>query len=140
MTSYGNFDSLNLSVWDKQMIESAFQAVSSVEGGWEFLKTYEPGEGGFMFSSPPPKMKEINDAVNKRYEGHSGASYGGTMRVIQYIAQKGWDAYVKEQVMEEKRKEFLALPSNMTLEQQVKAIEKFKDVPMTYSEMRARFG
>ena len=96
MTSYGNFDSLNLSVWDRQMIESAFQAVSSVEGGWEFLKTYEPGEGGFMFSNPPPKMKEINDAVSKGYEGHSGASYGGTMRVIQYIAQKGWDAYVEK--------------------------------------------
>lgn len=151
MTSRGDFDSLNLSTWDRQMIESAFQAVESVPGGWEFLKTYNPGEGGFMFSNPPPKMKEINDAVIKGYEGHSGASYGGTMRVLEFIAKQGWDAYVKQQndhhayiekekAMQEKRKQFLELPTNMTLEEQVKALEEFKDVPMTYSEIRERFG
>ncbi len=96
----GNFAGLNLPKWDREMIESGFQAVSSVEGGWEFLSTYDPGQGGFMFSSPPPKMNEINDAVNRLYGGHSGASYGCTMRVLQYIAKRGWDVYAEEVLLE----------------------------------------
>jgi hypothetical protein len=92
----GNFNGLNLPDWDREMIESAFQAVTSVEGGWDYLKSYDPGQGGFMFSTPPPKMKEIDDAVNAGYGGHSGASYGMTMRVIQYIAKYGWDLYAEE--------------------------------------------
>lgn len=92
----GNFNGLNLPDWDREMIESAFKAVDSVDGGWAFLSSYDPGEGGFMFSTPPPTMKEIDDAVNKSYGGHSGASYGITMRVIQYIAKYGWDIYADE--------------------------------------------
>ena len=81
--------------WDRGMMESAFQAVNSVEGGWDFLKTYEPGEGGFMFGKHPPKMNEIDSAIMERYGGHSGGSYGQTIRTIQYIAQNGWDTYVR---------------------------------------------
>jgi hypothetical protein len=92
----GNFAGLNLPDWDREMIESAFKAVDSVEGGWTFLSTYDPGEGGFMFASRPSKMTEIDDAVNNLYGGHSGASYGMTMRVIQYIARHGWDIYADE--------------------------------------------
>jgi hypothetical protein len=92
----GNFNGLNLPDWDRDMIDSAFKAVESVEGGWAYLSSYEPGTGGFMLSTPPPKMKEIDDAVIKGYGGHSGASYGMTMRVIQYIAKYGWDLYADE--------------------------------------------
>jgi hypothetical protein len=42
--AFGNFDGLNLPQWDREMIESGFQAVESVEGGWEFLRTYTPPE------------------------------------------------------------------------------------------------
>ena len=38
------------------------------------------------------------------------------------------------------REEFLALPTNMTLAEQWKALERHKNTPMTYSEMRDRFG
>jgi hypothetical protein len=146
--AFGDFNALNLPKSTRDMVESGFQAVSAVEGGWDFLKTYEPGEGGFMFSTPPPKMKEINNEIMKRYGGHSGGSYGSTMRVLELIAKKGWDTYVegtkkqniKNETMTEKRERFLALPKNMTLEEQMKAIEEFKDVPMTYSELRERFG
>jgi hypothetical protein len=92
----GTFDALKLDDWDREMISSGFEAVESVPGGWEFLSTYEPGEGGFMFSSPPPKMKEINTAIDKFYGGHSGGSYGCTMRILQFIAKNGWDAYVEQ--------------------------------------------
>ena len=39
-------------------IEDAYKAVSSVDGGWEFLKTFTPEEKrGFMFSSHPMLSK-----------------------------------------------------------------------------------
>lgn len=182
----GNFDALNLPTWDREMIESAFKAVNSVPGAWDFLSTYEPGDGGFMFSRPPPKMEEINDAVNTFYGGHSGASYGCTMRVIQYIAKQGWDTWAQEALdkygpppptlspepkkalvetltdfnnfldaispstkdckpdptltAEQKREKFLALPTDMSLDEQAKAMRELRDVPMSYMEMRMRFG
>ena len=77
------------------MLKSAYDAVCSVDGGWRFLKDYVPeANKGFMFSTPPPKLQEINNAITDRYDGHSGASYGATMRQMQLIAKKGWDAYV----------------------------------------------
>ena len=152
--SFGDFDSLNLPTWDREMIQSGVDAVNSVEGGWDFLRTYEPPKDqGFMFSLPLGTRLEIDEAIAKRYGGHSGSSYGCTMRVLEFIAKEGWDAYAmtilkkygpplakKEETVEEKRKRFLALPHDMSLEDQCKAVAEFKDVPMTYSEMRERFG
>lgn len=180
---FGDFRSLNLPQMDREIIESGFQAVNSVDGGWSTLKRPDvPGtrpcgycgeikerrpscricdgagivECSFMFDaehhSDPlvaETIKQINAAVSNAYGGHSGASYGYTMRVLERIAKDGWDAYANKilqkygppppETMEEKRKRFLALPTNMTLAEQAKAIEEFKDVPMTYAELRARF-
>jgi hypothetical protein len=171
---YGNFDGLNLPTWDKQMIQSGFEAVESVEGGWDFLRSYTPPENqGFMFSSSTGKRQEIDDAISKRYPGHSGASYGCTMRVLESIAKRGWNTYAKDMLdmhgappgkieftqfldsispstkhckpdttltPEQKREKFLALPTNMSLDEQAKALRELGDVPMSYSEMRSRFG
>jgi hypothetical protein len=41
---------------------------------------------------------------------------------------------------EMKRQKFIALPKDMTLQEQAKALEEHKDTPMTYAEMRERFG
>lgn len=157
------------------MIRSAFEAVESVEGGWDFLRSYSPpADQGFMFTLPTGKLLDISTAVENRYPGHSGASYGCTMRVIEYIAKNGWDTYAKEMLdkygtppppmptfneflnmispstkdckpdttltPEQKREKFLALPTNMSLDEQAKALRELGDVPMTYSEMRSRFG
>jgi hypothetical protein len=173
---FGNFDGLNLPKWDREMIQSGFEAVESVEGGWEFLRTYEPPKDqGFMFSLPTGKRVEIDDAIANRYPGHSGGSYGTTMRILEYIAKHGWEAYAKKMLQEygppqnppgatftqfldtispstknckpnpdltpeQKREKFLALPTNMTLDEQAKALRELGDVPMSYAEMRARFG
>ncbi len=93
----GNFNALNLPSLDREMLDLGYQAISSVEGGWDFLKTYEPPiYEGFMFiSNPPSKLKQIEEAILEKYGGHSGASYGYTLRNLQYIAQVGWDAYSK---------------------------------------------
>jgi hypothetical protein len=98
-TITNNFPAAGTFDWMKdrhsaQMVESAYRAVSSVEG-WEFMKTYVPEAGkGFMFSTPPPRMQQINDKIYELYDGHSGSSYGWTMRQIEDIAKKGWEAWV----------------------------------------------
>jgi hypothetical protein len=175
--AYGNFDALNLPQWDKEMIRSGFEAVESVEGGWEFLRTYTPpADQGFMFSLPTGKRLDIDNAVSNRYPGHSGASYGCTMRVLETIAKEGWETYAKRMLdkygppppssskteltqfldlispstkdckpdttltPEQKREKFLALPTDMSLDEQAKALRELGDVPMTYYEMRSRFG
>ena len=38
------------------------------------------------------------------------------------------------------RRKFLELPKDMSLQDQYKALEEHKNTPMTYSEMRERFG
>lgn len=38
------------------------------------------------------------------------------------------------------RLKFLALPTDMSLADQIKALQEHKNTPMTYSEMRERFG
>ena len=91
----GDFTSLNIDSHDMEMLVSAFNAISSVEGGWEFLKSYSPPEGeGFMFVRNPPEILDaINTAISDAYGGHSGSSYGWTMRQMESIAKKGWDAW-----------------------------------------------
>jgi hypothetical protein len=59
------------------------------------MKTYVPEAGkGFMFSNPPPKLQHINNKIHELYDGHSGGSYGWTMRQIEDIAKNGWEAWV----------------------------------------------
>lgn len=50
-----------------------------------FLKSFNPGNGGFMLTNNPEAI-EISNEVNRAYGGHSWASYGMTMRVMQRIA------------------------------------------------------
>lgn len=97
MSTSGDFDSIvSLDAMSKDMLKSAYAAVSSVEGGWDFLASYSPPENqGFMFVNPaPPMLQKIEDAILEAEGGHSGSSYGWTMRQIEYIAKKGWDAFV----------------------------------------------
>lgn len=62
---------------------------------WEWMKTYSPPEAtGFMFGRHPNLEKILNTMA---YSGHSGASYGWTMRIMEDIAKHGWEAH-KNQV------------------------------------------
>ena len=92
--SHGDFSFIKCE-HSRKMLESAHDAINSVDNGWQFLKDYIPeANKGFMFSTPPDKLKEINKAISDRYDGHSGSSYGWTMRHMESIAKKGWDDYV----------------------------------------------
>jgi hypothetical protein len=66
------------------MVKDAYEATEKAEA-WDYLKRFEPDQG-FMFSSDAT-VNKIN--ANMKYDGHSGGSYGWTMRQIQYIAQNG---------------------------------------------------
>jgi hypothetical protein len=94
----GDFTTLKIDDMEKEMLESAFNAISSVEGGWEFLKDYSPPENeGFMFVRSRPSMLEaIEVALVNAYGGHSGSSYGWTMRNMEAIAKKGWDSWASK--------------------------------------------
>lgn len=78
----------------RKMIANGYQAISQLEM-WSWLRNYEPEDGrGFMYSSSPnldiivQKMDSLPNSV-----GHSGSSFGFTMRALHYIAKNGIDAY-----------------------------------------------
>lgn len=75
----------------RRYVEDAYQAVDKTET-WNLMKE-EPAEG-FMFTNDP-RYNVIHDHMQLLNE-HSGSSYAIMMRHIQFIAQKGWDAYVAE--------------------------------------------
>jgi len=62
-----------------------------------------------------------------------------TANVIR-ILSKRLDELESRVAQLEKREKFLQLPKDMSLQEQAKALVEHKDTPMTYQEMRERFG
>ena len=68
-----------------QMVKDSIMELTEQDYG--FIRVYEPEEGrGFMFDDNP-RMNDIGKRVLQGYDGHSGGSYGWTMRVIQYLVR-----------------------------------------------------
>jgi len=74
----------NYPEYQREMFESAYGVINRLEH-WEFLKTFEPGDGGFMFSNDET-VRKLTQEVDKEYGGHSGSSMTLTMRMMQRIA------------------------------------------------------
>jgi hypothetical protein len=74
----------------RTMFKTAYDAITLAEG-WSFMKTFNTES--FMFGKTPPQLEQINKNIHKLYPGHSGGSYGYTMREMEFIAKNGWDAY-----------------------------------------------
>ena len=72
------------------ILKDMYDAVTESEN-WDNLKRFVPGDGGFMYCNKPEWFSRIDQAV--KYDGHSGASHGWTMRCIDYIAKHGWDNF-----------------------------------------------
>lgn len=88
----GNFESLSLHAHDKIMLKDAYDVITQLEL-WDWLKSVDVENTGFMFS----RLAEVENISNHlTYQGHSGASFGMTMRTMQQIARDGWDSYEKK--------------------------------------------
>ena len=74
----------------KEMLQNAWTAINQLDL-WEYMK--RPTDS-YMMSSDP----EINIITKKMeelgYNGHSGCSFGWTMRQMQHIAQHGEDDFM----------------------------------------------
>ena len=71
--------------YEKLMLDTAYQAITSLEL-WEYMS--QPNEG-YMLSSDKELGLIMNEIVKLGYDGHSGGSFGCTMRDMQYIATHG---------------------------------------------------
>jgi len=92
MTSVGNgqFEFINEN--ERIMYTTAHSAISQLEL-WDFMaKDIE----SYMFSSNPKVGKIYEKIEELGYKGHSGASFGCTMRDMQSIAQNGYDKFREE--------------------------------------------
>jgi len=79
----------------RHYLKSAHNAVSKCEL-WNWMQKFEPEEGrGFMFSTGVPELERLNEEIFKDpvSNGHSGGSYGMTMRCMQSIAKNGYKAF-----------------------------------------------
>jgi len=87
---------------EKRMLQTAYQAINILEL-WNYMKE-DPGGNGFVFSGDIRVRKIYNKIEELGYQGHSGSSFGCTLRDMQIIAQKGEKEYRKIYLLGLKRK------------------------------------
>jgi nanoRNase/pAp phosphatase (c-di-AMP/oligoRNAs hydrolase) len=79
-------------IWTREMLINAWQAITTTEL-WDFVKE---DIDSFMFSSDPRVTRIYNKMEELGYGGHSGASFGCTMRNMQYLAEHGEEKFKTE--------------------------------------------
>ncbi len=77
----------------REMMKNAYDAITMADG-WDFMKNFN--DESFMFSSNPLVRTISANMEFLGYTGHSGASFGWTMRTMEYLAKKGKDAFIKK--------------------------------------------
>ena len=71
-------------------IIDALAAIHNTNGAVDYLRSSNPkSDNGYMYSDHPI----INELETKMDKGHSGASFGITMRYAAYIIQYGYDKF-----------------------------------------------
>jgi hypothetical protein len=85
-----DYISLGYSQSEKEMLEDAYEAIEKTNM-WEYMKK-EP-VGGYTFTDDE-ELRLINR--NLEYQGHSGFSFGWTMRTMQQIARLGEEKFIEE--------------------------------------------
>lgn len=84
--------------YEVQMIQDAYDTIKRLNL-WDWFREFEPHPNeGFMFTSEM-NIAMIGNEMN--YTGHSGASFGLTMRVVHDIARRGWEDH-KKRVIEKR--------------------------------------
>lgn len=92
--------------FEATMLKDAYQAITACDL-WDWMRVFRPKDGeGFMFANHP-NLDRINEAM--KYGGHSGASYGWTMRQMESLAKIGWDEH-KRIVLRKRDEQLCAAP------------------------------
>jgi nanoRNase/pAp phosphatase (c-di-AMP/oligoRNAs hydrolase) len=86
-------------VWMREMLVNAWQAITITET-WDFVRE---DTDSFMFSRDPRIEIITNKMVELGYGGHSGASFGCTMRNMQFIAKYGEEKFKQEILSNQKK-------------------------------------
>ena len=73
----------------REMLINAWKAITNTES-WDFVKQ---DIDTFMFSSDPRIDIIGNKMIELGYGGHSGSSFGWTMRTMQFIANHGEERF-----------------------------------------------
>ena len=84
----------NYNIYDTNnriMLKNAHQAITNAEG-WDWIRNFQ-GQS-FMFSNDEMIGKISKNMVALGYDGHSGGSYGWTMRWMEYLAKNGKEAFL----------------------------------------------
>ena len=84
--NYNIYDSNN-----RIMLKNAHQAITNAEA-WDWMKNFQ-GQS-FMFSNDAMIGKISKNMVALGYDGHSGGSYGWTMRCMEHLAKNGKKAFL----------------------------------------------
>jgi hypothetical protein len=74
------------------MLSTAFNAVTQLEL-WDFIREFSNNNTSFTFSDDIRVSQIYNKIEELGYYGHSGASFGYTLREIEYIAINGLEDY-----------------------------------------------
>ena len=90
MLSTYDFASIGYSERDSEMLSNGAAAVTAAEA-WDWMANFN--EESFMFSQDP-MIQRITDKMGDYAGHHSGASFGMTMRVMEYIAKHGWENFM----------------------------------------------
>ena len=84
--NYNIYDSNN-----RIMLKNAHWAITMAEG-WDCIRNFN--DQSFMFSKDEMIGKINKNMVSLGYDGHSGGSYGWTMRCMEYLAKNGKEAFL----------------------------------------------
>jgi hypothetical protein len=81
---------------DRAYCMNAHKAITVTEN-WEYLRIFVPESNkGFMFSkSNELEQIELEMRKDPISQNHSGASYAIIMRIMEFIAKKGYEEYKK---------------------------------------------
>lgn len=75
------------------MLKNAHQAITLTEQ-WGFMRTFS--DPSFMFSNSPTLSTITNKMSQLGYDGHSGCSFGWTMRQMEFLAKNGKQAFLQQ--------------------------------------------
>ena len=86
-----NFDFIQ-DLHSRRMVSSAYNVVQNM-GEWDFLRRYSPSVDTGYMADRNARIWAISKKIDDEYQGHSGASMAYTMRIIEFIAKYGFNAY-----------------------------------------------